>query len=67
MYHVYILLSLETNKFYIGSTSNLANRLRRHQFVYSKATKAGLPRELVYTEKFLSKTEALKREIEIKS
>jgi putative endonuclease len=67
MHFVYILLSLKTNKFYVGSTSNIDDRLNRHQSGYSKATKAGVPWKMVYTEQFHLKSDALKRELEIKS
>ena len=67
MYHVYILQSEPNGKFYIGSTGNLAERLKRHNGGRSKATKFGIPWKLVYTENFESRSEAIKREMEIKS
>ena len=41
MFHVYILLSEKTGKFYIGSTGNLEDRLSRHTTGRSKATFSG--------------------------
>ena len=67
MYIVYILLSEITNKFYIGSTGNLEDRLLRHNGNRSKATKSGIPWKLVYSESFETRSEAYQREIEIKS
>ena len=67
MFHLYILLSEKTNKFYIGSTGNLSDRITRHNSGRSKATKTGIPWKLIYTEAFETRTEAIKREIEIKS
>ena len=67
MYLVYILQSEPNGKFYIGSTGNLAERLKRHNGGRSKATKFGIPWKLVYTENFESRSEAIKREMEIKS
>ena len=67
MYHLYILLSEKTNKFYIGSTGNLEDRLARHNGGRSKATTSGIPWKLIYTEEFEMRGEAIKRELEIKS
>ena len=67
MFHVYILLSESTHKFYIGSTGNLSDRLLRHNSGRSKATKVGIPWQLVYSEEFPTRSEAIRREIELKS
>ncbi|MDD3787102.1 MAG: GIY-YIG nuclease family protein [Petrimonas sp.] len=63
---MYILQSEKTGKFYIGSTGNLEDRLLRHNSGRSKSTKADLPWKLLYTETFLSRSEAMRRESEIK-
>ena len=67
MFYTYILQSKITTKFYIGSTGNLEDRLIRHNNGRSKATKAGIPWKLVYTEKFETRSEACRREVELKS
>ena len=67
MYHVYILQSELTQKFYIGSTGNIADRMERHNNGRSKATKTGISWKLVYTEEFTTRSEAIGREMEIKS
>ena len=67
MYHVYILQSELTQKFYIGSTGNIADRMERHNNGRSKATKTGIPWKLVYSEEFTTRSEAVGREMEIKS
>ena len=67
MFHLYILLSEKTNKFYIGSTGNLEDRLTRHNSARSKATTTGIPWKLIYTEEFETRSEAIKREMELKS
>ena len=67
MFHLYILLSEKTNKFYIGSTGNLEDRIIRHNSGRSKATKSGIPWKLLYTEEFETRSEAIKREQELKS
>jgi len=67
MFHVYILQSEATTKYYIGSTGNLSDRLLRHNSGRSKATKQGIPWKLIYTEVFESRSEAYQREMELKS
>ena len=67
MFFVYILQSQITNKFYIGSTGNLEDRLIRHNSGRSKETANGKPWKLVYTENFQSRSEAMKREMELKA
>lgn len=67
MFHVYILQSDKTGKFYVGSTGNLEDRITRHNSGRSKATKNGIPWKLVYTEEFQTRNDAYKREMEIKA
>ena len=67
MFYVYILQSEKTGKYYIGSTGNLDDRLFRHNSGQSLSTKHGVPWQLVYTESFSFRSEAMKRESEIKS
>ena len=66
-YVVYIIKSLKTAKLYIGYTSNLNERLKRHNSGRSTYTKKEKPWELIYTEEVASKSDALRREKEIKS
>jgi putative endonuclease len=66
-YCVYILRSLKDGKFYIGSTSNVKTRLSFHNAGLQRSTKSRIPFELIYSEEYNSKTEALKREKQIKS
>jgi putative endonuclease len=61
-YYTYILYSQSRDRYYIGSTTNLEQRLIRHNAGATPSTKAGRPWVIVYTEAFDSKTEALKRE-----
>ena len=67
MYFVYIIKSIKTHKFYVGSTGDLANRIAHHNAGYNKSTKSGAPWKLVYTEEFKNRSDAVKRELEIKS
>lgn len=67
MYKVYILKSLIKNRYYIGHTGDLEKRLKEHNSGKTKSTKAYAPWIVVFTEEFSTKSEAFKRELEIKS
>ena len=59
---VYIL-RCGNGKFYVGSTEDLTDRMRRHNGgIGSDFTKLNRPLELVYTEEFPTYKEAFKRE-----
>jgi putative endonuclease len=66
MYFIYILKSLKDYGYYVGSTANLEERLKRHNQGRSAATKSRRPWELVYSKRFKSKNEAIKLEYYIK-
>ena len=68
MAFVYILFSESLDKFYVGSTStDLADRLRRHLSSHSGFTTKVKDWRIVYSEPFPDKAQALKREKEIKA
>jgi len=67
MYVVYILYSSSIDQYYIGHTSNLKDRLRRHNAGRSKATKHGIPWEVKYTQPFTTKSLAYRRELQLKA
>jgi putative endonuclease len=67
LFFVYILFSQSRQRFYVGSTADINDRLQRHNAGRSVATKAGAPWELVYTETFSTRSGAVCRELEIKS
>jgi putative endonuclease len=66
MWYTYIIYSEKLDRYYIGYTDNLSWRLERHNQGWGRFTKAGIPWELVYFEKYQTKQEALKRERKIK-
>ena len=67
MWFVYIL-ECEDGSFYTGSTNNLEKRFLDHKSGRGGAyTRSHKPVKIVYSEKHATKSEALKREIEIKS
>ncbi len=67
MFYVYILKSINSNHYYIGHTSDLQKRLVEHNAGLVKSTKRYLPWKIAYTESFNTKSEAYKRELQIKS
>ena len=68
MYTVYVLHSVTYDKIYIGFTTDLTNRLLSHNQLAKKGwTIKYRPWRVVHTEEFLSKSEAMKREKELKS
>ena len=67
MYFVYILKSKNFNRYYIGHTSDWKKRLSEHNTNKVRSTKAYSPWEIVLLEKYETKSEAFKREMQIKS
>ena len=66
-YYCYILFSEKLNKFYIGSTQDLDNRLYRHNnSAGSTYTKKVKDWKLMYFETFETRSEAIMRENQIK-
>ena len=65
-FYVYILQSLKDLSFYIGQCDDLDRRMSKHFDGMSKYTASKRPLRLCYFETYLSRTEALKREKEIK-
>jgi putative endonuclease len=65
-HYAYILYSNTNDRYYIGSTSDIEKRLKRHNAGATPSTKSGKPWKVVYTKQFDSKTEALKFENYIK-
>jgi len=66
MYYVYILYSVAFDRYYVGQCEDVALRLKRHNGRAVPSTKAYAPWNLVYSETFSSRTEAVYRETEIK-
>jgi putative endonuclease len=68
MFTVYVLYSKSFEKIYIGYTSDLVNRLRSHNELATRGwTIKFRPWELIHTEFFESKVDAMKREKQLKS
>jgi putative endonuclease len=67
MHFVYVLMSERNHRFYIGCTSNLQRRIDEHNNGKVRSTKAFVPWTIIFIEKYTSKTEAFKREKQLKS
>jgi putative endonuclease len=62
MYYVYILKSRFDGKLYVGYTTDLRNRLRKHQSGEVISTRPRRPFELIFYEAYKSKEDAKRRE-----
>ena len=71
MHYTYVLLCINTkrnqNRFYIGSTDDYVKRVTEHKNKSVRTTKSFDQIELVYLEMCLNKTDALKRELQLKT
>ncbi len=66
-YFIYILRSEMDGSFYVGYTANLEARVWEHNEGRTGYTSKKRPWQLVYSEQFENKTDALKREKFIKA
>lgn len=67
MFCVYVLYSRSFDCIYIGQTDNLVFRLKRHNEGKVRSTKAYAPWELISTEEYATRSEAMRRERALKS
>jgi len=67
MFYVYVLRIKNTGRYYIGQTQDLTKRLEKHQRGDTKSMKNRGAFELVHVERYSSRSDAMKREKEIKS
>ena len=65
-YFVYILYSQKVDRYYIGESEEVANRLKSHLSGISRYTAIADDWKLMYTETFDLRGDALRREKEIK-
>ena len=66
MFYVYILYSSSLNKYYIGYTADVNSRVYKHNAKHKGFTAGATDWQIIYTEIFNSKAEAIKREKQIK-
>lgn len=67
MFYVYVLKIKNTGRYYIGQTQDLTKRLEKHQRGETKSMKNRGEFELVHVERYSSRSDAMKREKDIKS
>ena len=67
MYYVYVFRIKKTGKHYVGQTENLTKRLEKHSRGETKSMKNRGEFEMVYVEKCSTRSDAMRREKEIKS
>jgi putative endonuclease len=63
---VYILRSQSGGKYYVGSTQDVNIRLELHNGSKARWTRKHQPWEIVHTEKFETRGEAIRRERQLK-
>ena len=67
MFYVYILQSLKNGELYIGQTSDLKNRFFKHNKKLNSSTKRYAPWKLIYYEACLEQSDAIRREMYLKT
>ena len=67
MYYTYILDSLKIRRHYIGSCEDTDVRLKKHNTGQVNATRSGIPWRIIHKEEFQTRSEAVRRERQIKS
>ncbi len=67
MHYFYILHSLQLDKYYVGHTSNIEERILKHNSNHKGFTGKADDWKLVYSEKFSDKSTAYKRERQVKN
>jgi putative endonuclease len=67
VFYVYVLRSIKDGKFYVGFTSNLKERISRHNKGAVESTRLRKPFVLEYYEACLNQHDALRREKYLKT
>jgi putative endonuclease len=67
MFYTYVLRSERDGQFYTGYTTDLKNRIERHNRGQSESTKMRKPFELIYFEACLDEKDAIRREKYLKT
>lgn len=67
MYQVYILYSESFDKYYIGQTNDIIERLKRHNNGYVKSTSNYLPWKLIGFIEKQNRSEAMNLETKLKN
>ena len=67
IFTLYILYSPSHTRTYVGQTENLQRRIKEHNQGKVRSTKAYVPWEMIWSEEFMSRDDALKSEKYYKS
>ena len=67
MYYVYTLFSHKDQKFYVGFSEDLKQRVANHKKGNVQSTKSRLPVDLIFYEAYINKYDALRREKYLKT
>jgi putative endonuclease len=67
MFYTYVLRSERDGQFYTGYTTDLKNRIERHNRGQIESTKMRKPFELIYFEACLDEKDAIRREKYLKT
>ncbi|MGO3262522.1 MAG: GIY-YIG nuclease family protein [Mesonia sp.] len=67
MHFVYVLYSFKFDRFYIGMTKDIEQRLSEHNSKRNTSTKAFVPWKVVHREEYSTQAEARLREKYLKS
>ncbi len=66
MWYVCIIQSDIDSSYYVGSAHDVPLRVERHNAGWTRSTKGKRPWNLIYTEAYESKSQAARREYQIK-
>jgi putative endonuclease len=66
MFYLCILQSTSTGRYYVGQTNDPVGRVAYHNANYSKSLKNRGPWTLVHSEEYVTRSEAVRRERQIK-
>ena len=67
MFFIYVLRSLKDGRLYTGSCENLERRLQQHYDGFCISTKHRRPLKFLYSEEFVTVSEARQRELFFKT
>ncbi|HVF24780.1 MAG TPA: GIY-YIG nuclease family protein [Anaerolineales bacterium] len=67
LFYIYIIRSKRWQRYYVGSTEVVEKRLQEHNAGKSLSTRKGIPWELIHTEVFTTRSEAIIHERKIKA
>jgi putative endonuclease len=66
MFYFYILKSLASSKYYIGSSNNVEARIKLHNAGMVKSTQSDKPWKVIHNELFDTLADARARELQVK-